>query len=71
MSHRNVACAMSFRLTCFRACSAASADSQRPELARHVLRFEVREQTLAVFREALACLREQSGERLDEAAPRA
>ena len=41
-------------------------DAPRPELARHVLRFEVSGETLAAFREAMAWLREQSGEPLDD-----
>jgi len=41
-------------------------DTQRPELARHVLRFEVSGETLAAFRDAMAWLRDQSGEALDD-----
>jgi hypothetical protein len=42
-------------------------DSPRePELQRHVLRFEVSGETLATFREAVAKLRREAGEHLDD-----
>jgi hypothetical protein len=40
----------------------------KPELKRHVLRFEVSGETLATFREALERLRQRDEERLDEEA---
>ena len=54
------------RLVAGRARGDRPSDAQRPELERHVLRFEVSGETLAAFREATAWLREQSGEALDD-----
>jgi hypothetical protein len=42
------------------------ADRRRPELVRHVLRFEVVAETLATFREAMKELQKQSDHRLDD-----
>ena len=39
---------------------------RRPELVRHVLRFEVGAETLAIFREALRMLQKQSDHRLND-----
>jgi len=41
-------------------------DAPRPDLQRHVLRFEVSGETLAAIREALQHVREQSGEHLED-----
>jgi len=41
-------------------------DAPRPEAIKHVLRFEVSAETLAAFRDALRCLAERSGHRLDD-----
>jgi hypothetical protein len=41
-------------------------DAPRPDLERHVLRFEVSGETLVAVREALQHVREQSGEHLDD-----
>lgn len=41
-------------------------DAPRPDLERHILRFEVSGETLAAFREALQRVREQSGEHLED-----
>jgi 5-methylcytosine-specific restriction endonuclease McrA len=38
----------------------------RPELEKHVLRFEVGAETLAAFRDAMRRINEQSGEKLDD-----
>ena len=54
------------RLVAGRARGDRPGDAPRPELERHVLRFEVSGETLAAFREAMAWLREQSGEALDD-----
>jgi hypothetical protein len=54
------------RLVAGRARGDRPSDTLRPELARHMLRFEVSGETLAAFRQAMAWLREQSGERLDD-----
>ena len=54
------------RLVAGRARGDRPSDAQRPELARHVLRFEVSGETLAAFREAMSWLREQSGQALDD-----
>jgi hypothetical protein len=43
-------------------------DAPKPELKRHVLRFEVSGETLATFREALERVRQRGEERLDEEA---
>jgi hypothetical protein len=45
---------------------ARPADRRRPELVRHILRFEVGAETLATFREALKELRKRSDRRLDD-----
>ncbi|HWO13112.1 MAG TPA: hypothetical protein VNN80_26610 [Polyangiaceae bacterium] len=54
------------RLVAGRARGDRPGDVSRPELERHVLRFEVSGETLAAFREAMRHLREQSGEALDD-----
>ena len=41
-------------------------DTKDPRLVRHVLRFEVSAETLALFREAVAKLRRETGESLDD-----
>jgi len=41
-------------------------DAPRPEVVKHVLRFEVSAETLAAFRGALRCVAERSGHRLDD-----
>src|SRR5688572_2283857 len=41
-------------------------DSPRPGARRHILRFDVGAETLAIFREAMKKLRQDSGERLDD-----
>jgi hypothetical protein len=45
---------------------ARPADRRRPELARHILRFEVGAETLATFREAMKELQKRSDHRLDD-----
>jgi hypothetical protein len=42
------------------------ADRRRPELVRHVLRFEVGAETLAAFREAMTAVQKRSDHRLDD-----
>jgi hypothetical protein len=45
---------------------ARPADRRRPELIRHILRFEVGSETLATFREAMKELQKRSDDRLDD-----
>jgi hypothetical protein len=42
------------------------ADRRRPELVRHVLRFEVGPETLATFRDAMRAVQKRSAQRLDD-----
>jgi len=54
------------RLVSGRAPGDHPSDAQRPELARHTLRFEVSAQTLAAFRDAMRCVAERTGHHLDD-----
>jgi hypothetical protein len=54
------------RMVSGRARGDSPTSAPRPELEKHVLRFEVSAETLAAFREAMRRINEQSGEKLDD-----
>jgi hypothetical protein len=54
------------RMVSGRARGDSPTSAPRPELEKHVLRFEVSAETLAAFRETMRRINEQSGEKLDD-----
>jgi hypothetical protein len=54
------------RMVSGRARGDSPTSAPRPELEKHVLRFEVSAETLAAFRDAIRRINEQSGEKLDD-----
>ena len=54
------------RMVSGRARGDSPTSAPRPELEKHVLRFEVSAETLAAFRDAMRRINEKSGEKLDD-----